>query len=60
MNTRIEYRSKSDAYGRCHFVLRWMAPYHPGDPAGENRRAERAQHFFADPRTYGYEQPENN
>lgn len=56
--TRIKYRSKSDSLGRCSFTLFWMADYHPGDPAGENRIAERAQCFFADPREYGFPRPE--
>ena len=56
--TRIEYRSASDDLGRCHFGLYWMADYHPGDPAGEHRTAERCQEFKADPRRYGHPRPE--
>lgn len=56
---RIEYNSdKSDDLGRCRFTLFWWADYHPGDPRGEHRHAERAQCFFADPRTYGFPRPE--
>jgi len=56
--TRIEYHSKSDEHGRCSFSLHWLADYHPGDPAGENRIAERGQYFFADPRQHGHPRPE--
>jgi len=55
---RIEYQSATDKLGRCKFTLFWMANYHPGDPAGEHRLAERAQVFFADPREYGFPLPE--
>lgn len=54
----IEYLSESDSWGRCHFVLRWWANYHPGDPRGENRLALRGQHFFDDPRKHGFKRPE--
>lgn len=54
---RIEYHSKSDAFGRCTFSLIWMADYHPGHPEGEYRRAERGQVFFADPRKHGFPGP---
>ena len=56
--TRIEHHGKSDDLGRCHFTLFWMADYHPGHPDGEHRTAERAQGFFADPRTHGHPRPE--
>lgn len=56
--TRIEYYSQSDDRGRCSFALLWMADYHPGDDAGEHRLTERGQHFFADPRDYGFPRPE--
>lgn len=52
--TRIEYHSALDAWGKCTFTLYWMADYHPGDPAGEHRRAERGQVFHADPEDYGF------
>lgn len=57
--TRIEYQSDSDALGRCRFTLFWMSDYHPGDPAGEHRTAERAQVFFANPTDYGFKHPED-
>ena len=56
--TGIRYHSSSDEMGRCRFSLRWMADYHPGDPRGEHRRAERGQYFFADPRNHGFPRPE--
>ena len=56
--TRIEYHGKSDTQGRCSFSLHWMAEYHPGDPQGEYRLAERGQHFFGDPTKRGYPSPE--
>jgi|SanBayMetagenome_1026888.scaffolds.fasta_scaffold13953_2 hypothetical protein len=41
---RVEYHDKEpDKYGRRSFMLYWMADYHPGDPQGEYRRAERGQ-----------------
>lgn len=46
---RIEYRSAPDERGRRSFTLYWTADFHPGDPRGENRTAERAQSFFANP-----------
>lgn len=55
---RIEYYSLSDSKGRCSFALYWIADYHPGDPAGEHRIAERGQGFFADPREHGFPSPE--
>jgi hypothetical protein len=55
---RIQYLSKSDNKGRCEFWLFWMADYHPGDPAGEHRLAERGQIYFADPREHGFPRPE--
>jgi len=59
VNPRIEYNTnKSDDLGRCRFTLFWWADYHPGDPRGEYRHAERAQCFFADPRSYGFPRPE--
>jgi hypothetical protein len=45
--TRIEYDSRSDKLGRCHFTLSW----------GESGR-NKAQCFFADPRKYGFPRPE--
>ena len=57
--TRIEYNSKSDHLGRCHFMLFWMADYHPGHPDGEYRTAERGQAFFADPAQHGHQRPED-
>ena len=55
---RIEYHSNSDSQGRCRFALYWMSDYHPGDPRGEYRTAERGQYFFADPRKHGFARPE--
>lgn len=46
---RIEILGGPDERGRCHYVRYWMADYHPGDPRGEYRRAERGQHFFGVP-----------
>ena len=46
---RGEIYSGPDRYGNYHYALFWMANYHPGDPAGEHRLAERGQHFFGDP-----------
>jgi len=46
---RIEIRGPIQADGRCHFVLFWMANYHPGDPNGEYGWRERGQHFYANP-----------
>jgi len=57
LRERIEYYSKCDRWGRCHFSLHWVSNYHPGDPAGEHRIAERAQHFLADPIKYGHPRP---
>jgi rRNA maturation protein Nop10 len=34
-----------DEYGRYRYTLHWLASYHPGDPAGEYRIAERGQCF---------------
>jgi len=58
MSTRIEYRGKTDDKGRCSFTLYWMSDFHPGDPKGEHRTAERGQNFFADPRNHGHKRPE--
>lgn len=59
MRYRIEYVTrKSDDLGRCRFFLHWWEFYHPGDPRGEYRLAERGQCFFADPRSYGFPRPE--
>ena len=55
---RIEYHSKSDLLGRCTFTLYWMTNYHPGDPKGENRIAERGQVYRADPQNHGFPRPE--
>jgi hypothetical protein len=46
---RGEIISGPDKMGRYTFFLYWMADYHPGDPQGEYRHAERGQIFFADP-----------
>ena len=56
--SRIEYHGKPDSHNRCHFSLHWWTDYHPGDPDGEHRWAERGQHFFADPHDYGYPRPD--
>lgn len=58
MDKRIEYITKSDNQNRCTFALYWLADYHPGDPAGEYRHAERGQVFFSDPKTHGFSRPE--
>lgn len=57
--SRIEYNSKSDERGRCSFTLYRWANYHPGDPEGEYRKAERAQCYHADPRDHGHLRPED-
>lgn len=45
--SRIEIHSGPDAMGRYRYTMFWMAKYHPGDPRGEHRWAERAQEFHA-------------
>lgn len=45
--TRIEILDGPDGQGRYTHFRYWMADYHPGDPQGEYRRAERGQIFFA-------------
>lgn len=55
---RIEIHGTTDELGRCSHTIFWMADYHPGDPRGENRVAERAQCRFGVPPTKtprGYE-----
>ena len=52
----IKYHGETDSLGRCHFSLHWIATYHPGHPDGEYRLAKRGQHFFADPRKFGFPQ----
>jgi len=54
---RIEYHSGTDNLGRCCFTKFWISDYHPGDPAGEHRMAERGQVFYADPLTHGFARP---
>ena len=54
---RIEYHTLPDLYNKCRFTLIWKAEYHPGDPAGEYRTAERGQVFYADPRDHGFHLP---
>jgi hypothetical protein len=49
---RIEVYSGPDEKGRWEFAKFWMADYHPGDPAGEYRWAERGQHFHAPLKTH--------
>jgi len=44
--SRVEIHSGPDSLGRYQYTLFRMASYHPGDPAGEYRVAERAQEFF--------------
>jgi hypothetical protein len=44
---RMEILEGPDREGKYHYALLWMADYHPGHPLGENRIAERAQHFRA-------------
>ncbi len=46
---RIEYHSEPDTQGRRHYTVYWLSDYHPGDPRGEYRVAERGQVFFAKP-----------
>jgi len=56
---RIEYFSKSDRLGRCHFSLSWVEDYIPGHPDGEYVPGrERGQHFYADPHRYNFPRPE--
>ncbi len=45
--TRIKIHSGPDALNRYHYTLYWIADYHPGDPRGEYRIAERGQNFHA-------------
>lgn len=52
MNRRLEIYSGPDSHGRYHYALFWMADYHPGHPNGEDRWAERGQHFFGTPPDY--------
>jgi len=49
MKRRIEIYEGPDRRGRFHYALFWWADYHPGHPLGENRLAERGQHFFGNP-----------
>jgi hypothetical protein len=50
---RVEFLDRGpDALGRRIFFGFWMADYHPGDPRGENKRAERGQIFFSNPGKY--------
>lgn len=46
---RLELYDGPDRHGRYHYALFWLADYHPGHPAGEDRIAERGQHFFGVP-----------
>lgn len=46
---RAEVYRGPDSLGRYSYAVAWMADYHPGHPKGENRRAERWQHFFCVP-----------
>ena len=41
--TRGVIFSGPDSMGWFRYLLHWMADYHPGDPAGEYRRAERRE-----------------
>ena len=43
---RIEIYGGPNKHGDYHFALFWVAGYHPGHPLGENRIAERGQHFL--------------
>lgn len=45
MTRRIEIHSGPDRLGRYSYTLYWIATYHPGDPKGEHRVAERGQSF---------------
>jgi len=46
---RIEYHDAGpDDHGRRRFTVFWMADYHPGDPRGEYRTAERGQEYWSD------------
>lgn len=51
---QIEYLNsgkRSDSLGRSHFALRWV------ETDDEGQRC-RSQHFYADPRKYGFRRPE--
>ena len=54
--TRIEILSEPDRLGRVHYAKFWMADYHPGDPDGEHRWAERGQHFLGVPNIEGVDE----
>jgi hypothetical protein len=47
--TRGEVHAGPDRFGAYTYSLHWLADYHPGDPAGEHRTAERGQYFYGDP-----------
>ena len=44
---RIVIHGGPDERGRYHYTMYWWADYHPGDPGGEYRHAERGQEFHA-------------
>ena len=46
--TRLEVYAGPDSHRRYHYALFWMADYHPGHTLGEDRIAERGQHFFGE------------
>jgi len=56
-HNRIEYNTPLDKDGKCSFFLYWFADYHPGDPGGEYRIAERCQVFYANPLDHGFPIP---
>jgi hypothetical protein len=45
---RITIESGPDERGRYHYVLEWVADYHPGHPEGEYGLRWRGQHFFGE------------
>lgn len=44
---RVVVHSGPDVHRRYVYTVRWMSNYHPGDPRGEYRKAERGQVFHA-------------
>lgn len=45
----LSYLSVTDRHGRCRYLVTWWADYHPGDPDGEYRHAQRGQISFGIP-----------
>ena len=58
-NSKIQYLSESDKYGRCSFMLTWMVYHRPGEREGGHGWREHGQCFKSDPRKYGHPRPED-